>query len=627
MREIVWHILVILMIAGAVFYTNLGEARLWDRDEPRNAGCAAEMMARGDWVVPMFNDELRHQKPVLLYWFIMSAYALFGVNEFSARFWSATLGMASVLATYGIGRRLANSRIGLIAAVALSTSLMFDVAARAATPDSVLIFCSTFALLFYVLGTFKREGNRNPESVSKGCFPQRLPFVVAMYGMMGLGVLAKGPVGFLIPMAIIGMFMLIQRLPGQEELPVISSSSRLARIKQALFSAVRPFRPLHFLKTFWAMKPALAVLVVLIVAAPWYLLVDSRTQGDFTAMFFVGEHFGRATTAMENHSGGLWFYPLAILVGFFPWSVFWGPVAVGLVGKRSRFSVANRLMLCAVGVQVGAFSLAQTKLPSYVTPCYPALAILTAICLEEFSLRRSSVHRGWFYGAFAGFLFAGLVVTGGLRFAASKYLPNQIWLAAWGAIPIVASGLMIWMLMNNRTRPIPAVFASASALFCWGLFGFGTVAIDGEQRSHLILDEVKSAPPESALAAYGCLESSWVFYGQRPIRELTLESPPENSLSNQGSNNVADSEESKRPYWQPKQRVSVEAFLDCNPNGMIITTQEHIDDMKKRLPEHYEVLQTAEYFLRGKQLYLLGQPVRRLAVRPSSTNAGHSNQR
>ncbi len=129
MRETVWHILIILLIAGAVFFTNLGESRLWDRDEPRNAGCAAEMMARGDWVVPTFNDELRHQKPVLLYWLIMSAYSVFGVNEFSARFWSATLAIGTTLATYGIARRLTNPRIGLIAAIALSTSLMFDVAA------------------------------------------------------------------------------------------------------------------------------------------------------------------------------------------------------------------------------------------------------------------------------------------------------------------------------------------------------------------------------------------------------------------------------------------------------------------------------------------------------------------
>ena len=58
----------VVMVAAAIFFVQLGECQLWDRDEPRNAGCAAEMMQRGDWVVPMFNGELRYQKPVMLYW-------------------------------------------------------------------------------------------------------------------------------------------------------------------------------------------------------------------------------------------------------------------------------------------------------------------------------------------------------------------------------------------------------------------------------------------------------------------------------------------------------------------------------------------------------------------------------
>ena len=77
----------VMLLAGLVFFTNLGGPRLWDRDEPRNAGCAWEMIERGDWVTPVFNDELRSHKPVLLYWFTMAAYAVFGVNEFAARFW------------------------------------------------------------------------------------------------------------------------------------------------------------------------------------------------------------------------------------------------------------------------------------------------------------------------------------------------------------------------------------------------------------------------------------------------------------------------------------------------------------------------------------------------------------
>ena len=90
----------ISFVAVLVMFTNLGGPRLWDRDEPRNAGCAHEMLLRGDWITPVFNAELRAHKPVLLYWLTMSAYTVLGVNEFSARFWSAVLAVGTVFCTY-----------------------------------------------------------------------------------------------------------------------------------------------------------------------------------------------------------------------------------------------------------------------------------------------------------------------------------------------------------------------------------------------------------------------------------------------------------------------------------------------------------------------------------------------
>lgn len=152
-----WQFALIVLVAAVALFTNLGGPRLWDRDEPRNAGCAAEMLARNDWVVPTFNQELRDAKPVLLYWLIMSAYSVFGVTEFAARFWSAALGFGTVLATYAIANRLFNRQVALLAAIILSTSTMFEVASRAATPDAPLIFCGTMALMILCWGRFGRE--------------------------------------------------------------------------------------------------------------------------------------------------------------------------------------------------------------------------------------------------------------------------------------------------------------------------------------------------------------------------------------------------------------------------------------------------------------------------------------
>jgi 4-amino-4-deoxy-L-arabinose transferase-like glycosyltransferase len=168
-----------------VFFTNLGGPRLWDDDEPRNATCAREMLARGDWIVPTFNSELRTDKPALLYWLMMGSYSLFGATEFAARFPSALLAVGTALMTYHLGRLLFRPQVGLWAGMIMATNLMFAVSARAATPDSTLIFFTTLALLIYVWSmTGGREGAFLGASCKsgweKGTVPILLPTIAAM---------------------------------------------------------------------------------------------------------------------------------------------------------------------------------------------------------------------------------------------------------------------------------------------------------------------------------------------------------------------------------------------------------------------------------------------------------------
>ena len=142
----------IILVAGVVFFAGLGRPRLWDDDETKNARCAQEMLVRGDWVVPTFNFRLRPDKPALFYWLAMISYQLLGTTELAARFPSALLAVGTSLATYHLGRRLFRPEVGLWAGLAMATNLMFATIGRAATPDSTLIFCTTIALLAFVVG-------------------------------------------------------------------------------------------------------------------------------------------------------------------------------------------------------------------------------------------------------------------------------------------------------------------------------------------------------------------------------------------------------------------------------------------------------------------------------------------
>lgn len=607
MHELTKHLLIIVAVATAVFFTNLGQAKLWDRDEPRNAGCAKEMLQKGDWVVPVFNDELRAQKPVLLYWLMMSAYSIFGVNEFAARFWSAILAVGTVVGTYMIARRLFDSQTALLGSVVLATTVMFGVAGRAATPDSVLIFCGTMALMVYTLSAFRKAPeNSLPKTAS--WFPDRLGPTIAMYSFLGLGTLAKGPIGFLLPMAIIGMFMLIMRSS------VSTSPSRNGWIRgcQTLWQVLNP---IHFAKTVWAMKPLIAMAVVLAIATPWYVLVGHQTEGDFLNRFFLTENLARATTAMENHSGGLWYYPATLLFGFFPWSVFALPVGLFVWRKLKRTNDADRFaavcfLCCWTGVQVGLFSLASTKLPSYVTPCYPALAILVANALVSYTRNYEIVSQSWYRFASIVLALNGVAAVAGMIFVAQRYLDGDVWIGLIGLAPLLGGSAAYWLMRKDAKPQAVAAIALSAALFSVGVFGFGTVAIDRHRDMASVLEPMQASTSE--VATFGVLESSWVFYSDRRLFELAPDTHPKLPKSLK-----------RKKHWKPKPWVSPETFA-ANEGGLILTTDEKVETLLRRLPD-YEIIERSPYFLQDQDLVLVGPAIKRESrqaarqPRPSST--------
>lgn len=578
-RRYRWSLLQVIAIAGLMFFTNLGAAQLWDRDEPRNAGCALEMLDRGDYVVPIFNDELRGQKPVLLYWLMMSAYQVFGVNEFSARFWSALLAVGTVVTTFSIARRLFDDKIAWLSGIILASNLMFTVAARAATPDSLLIFLSTLTIALYIWGSNHREPHRFVLSFDALDWHRLL----AMGISMGLAMLAKGPIGFLMPMAIMGMHLLITR-------------GERGGHRNALFSAASTVHPIHFFKTALAMHPFLLLAIGLLVASPWYYLVGLRTEGDFINQFFLREHLGRSTTAFENHSGGVWYYPLSILVGFFPWSLFWLPVAIIIYRYQrtgGQATDAVTLMLCWVGVQVGIFSIAQTKLPSYVTPCYPALSILTAVGLEAWRQQTVTIADAWIKAALIIGAAVGLLMAVAIAVASRLYVPEIFWLPIVGVV--VGGGCILALrklTIGDRGAAIHC-FAAGAVCFSWILFGLGTGWLSSAQNNRLILDRVADLPENVAVASYQCLESSWPFYSGRTVYETSANAQAR-SLRRQKN-------------WKRKPITSPESFANQHRQCVFITSEEFADELLGRLPPGFAVQQTADYLFKGKDLVLIGK--------------------
>src|ERR1700676_1533540 len=172
------HYLLLVAIGTSLFAPNLGGPSLWDLDEGRNATCAWEMMLADNWVIPTFNGDLRVDKPALLYWLQIAAYYGFGANEFSARLPSALAALGTVLLCYALGRSMFGRATGLLAGVVAAATPMLCGAARFANPDALLNFCVVLTLTLYWIG---RER-------------PRLGWFAALGAVVGLGVLAKGPV-------------------------------------------------------------------------------------------------------------------------------------------------------------------------------------------------------------------------------------------------------------------------------------------------------------------------------------------------------------------------------------------------------------------------------------------------
>ncbi|MCA9213156.1 MAG: glycosyltransferase family 39 protein [Planctomycetales bacterium] len=579
------HQLVIVCLASTLFFTNLGKPKLWDRDEPRNARCAAEMLERGDWTVPTFNGELRTHKPVLLYWLTITAYATFGISEFSARFWSAFLSVGTVLLTYSMGRRMFNARAAFWAAVILSSTLMFNVAAHAATPDATLIFCITLAMSIYVRSAFP-EGRDCGEITTY--WPSRWIQVILLYAAMGLAVLAKGPIGIVLPMAIIGMFLAIMRLPSD------SANGDRKAVVSATRKILRPFSPPHLVRTAWSMRPLTALTAAAFVAFPWYVLVSVETDGEWVRSFLFEHNLGRASTAMEGHAGStVLFYPLAILVGFFPWSIFAVPICIDVwqtLSRRCEWRVEYVFLLCWTGVFVGAFSLAQTKLPSYVTPTYPAIALLTGVCIERIIRGTSDVRLLWRKAAAGSFVAIGFALTVVIAFLLPPKVSGVQGLAFIGLIPMLF-GALAWrnahLAMSSR---YVVSIATGSVFTMLAVFGYAIPLISEQQEfAKLIAPDILQSGTRK-LASYSVHEPSWVFYAGKNIPFLP-----------------ADQED-----------AAIE--LLTNSDTAVITTKSEYDRLADRWPVGTEVACSVNYFLKNDSLVLLRRAAhvaQRPTVRPT----------
>ena len=329
---------------------------LIDRDEPRFAEASREMIERGDYIVPYFNNQLRLDKPPLTYWAQTLSYCVFGENDFAARFPSAIAAALTALVIFIWGTRLRGKELGWRAAIIFTLSLQTFIHAKAAVADMWLVL---FVTLAHLSGSETLQHSRRNQGAAVSSPPWaiwRSPFLV-FYLSLALGFLAKGPIAWT-PLLTVGVL-------------IISTRD---------WQLVRSFK---FLR---------GLLLTLAVIALWGIPALIETHGEFFRIG-IGRHvIGRSLATMEGHGAdtfGMYllllpFYFVTIFISFFPWSIKL-PWLVQRLWRERRAGIAdpsaNKIdayLVTGTAVIFIIFTLIKTKLPHYTLPAFPLLALLLA---------------------------------------------------------------------------------------------------------------------------------------------------------------------------------------------------------------------------------------------------------
>ena len=328
------RLLLILLLSVLLLFIRLGGTSVFQVAEARNSECAREMMQSDDKITPTFNGELRTDKPALEYYAMMAAYKVFGVNEGSARFFSAVCGVLVVICTFLFVQKHATTNAAWWSAFILLSSMHTIIQFRLATPDPYLIFCHVLSLYCFWEGfTGKRFG-----------------WYAAMYLLLGLGFFAKGPVGIALPALTLFLYLLFT--------------------KQFTW------------KNIVRLQPWFGILIMATVALPWYYLVHIKTGGEWTKGFFLQHNVGRFDEAVDSHSGPFIITFLFVILGMFPFSFFF--IRAGKYAWQKR-KENHLLLFCFIAFWcvVGFYFFSSTRLINYTVPAYPFFAVMLGVWIEE----------------------------------------------------------------------------------------------------------------------------------------------------------------------------------------------------------------------------------------------------
>ncbi|MCZ6673960.1 MAG: glycosyltransferase family 39 protein [Verrucomicrobia bacterium] len=343
---------IVLSGAAVLFLWFLGAHDLWAPDEPFFGEGAREMLIDGQWLVSHVNGVVNSHKPPLFFWLIaIFSLPIGAVTEFTARLPSVLAALGTLWLTMRIGRRWYGPKTAALAGFILATAFMFWDKARWSQIDSLLC-----CLIWVALSAFEgfRSGNLNGRRAG-----------MLFWLAVGLAVLAKGPVGLLLPLGITLITLAVDRK--------FSSWSQFA--------------------------PILGPLVFVAVVGSWVAAVSLWGPAGYSVLGALREHFVERGIHGMHHAQPFWYFFDRLTTSMLPWSGLI-PGALYWAWKRRAIKTDSLALVTCIFVFL-FFSISTEKRDLYMLPAFPAWALLMAslvgsVCrLDEPTLQKAVPHRRW----------------------------------------------------------------------------------------------------------------------------------------------------------------------------------------------------------------------------------------
>jgi len=451
---------VLLFAAAAALFLNIGTKALWDPDEARYAEMAREVVVLNDWITPHLNFLVYFEKPMMYIWMVAAGFKVFGTTEWAARVVSILCALGGAALTGLMACRLWGKSTGLVASLMLLTSLEYLIMANIVDLNMTLTLFITAAMVFFWLGQQEKK---------------KIWFYL-FWASMALATLTKGPIGVVLPGGAIFIYILISRQ----------------------FSLIRDSRPIT------------GILLFLLIVAPWFVYV-SQLNPDFFSFFFINQNFERFTVSQE-HNKPFHYLFMIIILGSLPWT-FLLPLAIKKIWDRG-LTREVQYILCWFLVILIFFSLSRSKLATYVLPCFPPLALLTADVLQEKKegggILLFAAGILWVcLGIVLGF-FPILVSNGVLKLSSSNALPLMD-VGPWAGI-IITTAAIAGIFLGRR-------YGSAAGFAVLGIGLTLTVNSfslywDDLQSTRAV---VRGLPEKAMLCTYRRYYQSSNFYARRQV--------------------------------------------------------------------------------------------------------------